>query len=75
MPPTGASWCDVPTRLRGWAAVEVPNRTVCTVHVIPLGDSRMHTVPICWCNPHRGTNKDGPPTTERIYTHNAILEG
>lgn len=59
-----------------WLALEMPGRTVCEVHVMPLGDKRMHTAPICWCLPHRGSaNIDCAETSERIWTHNAILSG
>lgn len=35
------------------------------VHVIPLGDSRIHTIPMCWCGP----KADGKSSC--LFTHQA----
>lgn len=48
-----------------WTTLVMPNRTITEVHVMPLGDTRMHTAPICWCKPARNT-------TRRVWVHNAI---
>lgn len=61
-----------------WQAMEMNTNTVCEVHIIPLCDLKAHTAPVCWCNPHRGTNGGRPgrmgakETTERIWTHHAM---
>lgn len=34
-------------------------------HVIPVGDKRMHTIPMCWCGP----KMDGKSSC--VFTHKA----
>lgn len=43
------------------------------VHVLPVGDTRCHTWPICWCRPvsQNLATKDGPAQAI-MFSHNAI---
>lgn len=47
-----------------WAVIEPFSRTVREVHIVPLVDTPMHTVPICWCNPTKKNH-------DRVWYHHA----